>query len=548
MAINLQEEQQAELIRALREPTSYLHPVATVEVLETHISHVLLAGGFAYKFKKPLDLGFLDYSTLAARKFFCEEELRLNRRLAPHLYLEVTPIFGSSAAPRFVAEAGEASKESIEYAVKMRRFAQEAQFDRMAACGMLRGEHIDSLAEVIAAFHQQIESAGADTPYGTAPAIEAPMLQNFAQIRALLAEPEEIAELDRIEQWSRREHGRCAELFAARRAAGRVRECHGDLHLGNVAWLADEDAPGTAPRAVPFDGIEFSANLRWIDVISEVAFLVMDLHARCLANYANRFLNGWLERSGDYAGLALLDYYLVYRAMVRAKIARIRAAQSDTGEAERQAALADYARHIALARGFGAPRRRALILMHGVSGSGKSVLAAALGERIDAIRIRSDVERKRLHGLAATARSHSGLAAGIYSKDATRATYAELARLARQILQSGGGCPVLVDACFLRAEERAAFSALAGELGVPLLLVTCAADTAELRRRVKLRHATQMDASEADLAVLEHQLASAEALDEPPSSGELRIAVDTQQEATAQSVERLVRTIATCPA
>jgi aminoglycoside phosphotransferase family enzyme/predicted kinase len=545
--MDLPEEQQAELIHALRDSTRvvYPHPAAAVEVIETHISHVLLAGDFAYKFKKPLDLGFLDYSTLAARKFFCAEELRLNRRLAPHLYLAVTPIYGSSAAPRFLAQEGE---EAIEYAVKMRRFDQEAQFDRIAARGMLHDEHIDSLAQVIAAFHRQIESAGADMPYGTASAIEAPMLQNFAQIRALLTEPAEIAELGRIEQWSLREHAKCAELFAARRVAGRVRECHGDLHLGNVAWLAGEDSSDAAPRAVPFDGIEFSANLRWIDVVSEVAFLVMDLHARGLANYADRFLNGWLEQSGDYAGLALLDYYLVYRAMVRAKIARIRAAQSDTGAAERRAALADYAAHLDLARRFGEPRRRALILMHGVSGSGKSVLAMLLAERINAIRIRSDVERKRLHGLAATARSHSGLASDMYSAEATRMTYAELARLALLILQSGRGRPVVVDACFLRAAERNVFRALAGELGVPLLIVTCTAETAELQRRVAQRHAAQLDASEADLAVLERQLTFSEALIEPASAGELRITVDTQQQATAQAVERLASAYAALPA
>lgn len=539
-----EQTEQTELIKSLREPAIYPHPVTAVEVLETHISYVLLAGDFAYKFKKPLDLGFLDYSTLAARKFFCEEELRLNRRLAPHLYLDVVSIYGSSTAPRFVAVDGEVP---IEHAVRMRRFRQEMLFDRLAQSGGLHDEHIDSLAEVIAAFHRDIPPAGVGTPYGTAAAIEAPLRQNFAQLRPLLDTPVEHAELDSIEQWSLREYTRCVEvgIFAARRATGCVRECHGDLHLGNVAWLAD--TPDTAPRAIPFDGIEFAANLRWIDVISEVAFIVMDLHARGFANQANRFLNRWLEQNGDlgFGGLALLDFYLVYRAMVRAKIARIRASQSDTCATERQTALSDYAALTALARRFAEPRRCALILMHGVSGSGKSVLAATLCENIDAIRIRSDVERKRLHGLTPMARSHAGVAAGLYSAEATRATYEELARLARQILQSGR--PVLVDACFLRVEERATFRTLAETLGVPLLIVSCTADTAELRRRVAQRHATQKDVSEADLAVLEHQLEIAEALDETFSSGELRITIDTHKETTMHASERLVGALARLP-
>ena len=537
--------EQNELIQSLREPAIYQHPVtAVVEVLETHISHVLLAGDFAYKFKKPLDLGFLDYSTLAARKFFCAEELRLNRRLAPHLYLDVVSIYGSSTAPRFIAMEDEAP---IEHAVRMRRFPQEMLFDRLAQSGRLYDEHIDSLAEVIAAFHHDISPAGTDTPYGTAESIEAPLRQNFEQLRPLLDTPAEHAELNGIEQWSLREYARCLEagFFAARRTAGCVRECHGDLHLGNVVWLAD--TPDTTPRAVPFDGIEFAANLRWIDVISEAAFLIMDLHAYGFANQANRFLNGWLEQSGNlgFGGLALLDFYLVYRAMVRAKIARIRASQFGTCATERQAALSDYAAHIALARRFAEPRRRALILMHGVSGSGKSVLAAALCERIDAIRIRSDVERKRLHGLAPMARSHARVAAGLYSAEATRATYEELARLARQILQSGR--PVLVDACFLRAEERATFRTLAETLEVPLLIVSCTADTTELRRRVAQRHVAQKDVSEADLAVLERQLEIGEALDEMPSSGELRITIDTHKETTMHAGEQLIHALGSLP-
>ncbi len=521
---------QACLVESLRAPACYPHAVETVEQLETHISHVLLAGEFAYKLKKPLDLGFLDFSTLEKRRFYCEEELRLNRRLAPRIYLEVAAIRGSRDAPRLGTTTGPV----IEYAVKMRRFPQEALFDRLARESALDDGHIDALAQCIAAFHAGIARSDGDTPWGSAASIEAPMRQNFAQLRPLLSEPAELRVLEGIEHWSCRAHERLADLFEARRRGGHVRECHGDLHLGNVAWLND--------TAQPFDGIEFNANLRWIDVISEVAFMVMDLHAHDLAPLAWRFLNGWLEHSGDFAGVALLDYYLVYRAMVRAKIARLRAAQPDIDTTTRRQALADHAMYIALASRFCAPHQPALLVMQGLSGSGKSVLAGALCGHLGAIRVRSDVERKRLHGLAPLERSATTTGNGIYDPATTRATYTELARLAGLILAAGR--PAVMDAAFLKRTERDQMRAVAAHQGVPLLFLACQADETTLQHRVAKRHEAGSDASEADQRVLALQMQWQEPLDEPPQPGERRLTIDTARSSTADAVDRVIASLA----
>lgn len=513
---------QSEVLRGLLEARCYPHAVDVVESIETHISTVLLAGAYAYKIKKPVELGFLDFTTLALRRHFCEEELRLNRRLAPGLYLDVVAIVGSAAAPQVIAADDPSASDAIEFAVKMRRFDQSALLDRMLAGGGLKPHHLDALAEAVAAFHASIACA-TDGGYGTPESIAMPMRQNFEQIRPLLASAGETAELGALEIWSIAAHRELVPLMEARKRAGYVRECHGDLHLGNITWIDEE--------IHIFDCIEFNPGLRWIDVINEVAFTVMDLAARGRADWGARFLNGYLEITGDYASLRLLPYYLVYRAMVRAKVARIRAAQ--TSGAPQRAALADYAEHLRLARGFTAPRRAALIITHGVSGSGKSTATLPLVEQLGALRLRSDVERKRLHGLSRDASSGSRLNGGIYGEAASMATYAQLGSLAVQTIEAG--YPAIVDATFLRRARRSAFHAIAASLKVPCLILDFRADAAELRRRVSQRQAAGRDASEADLAVLERQLQEDEPID--ADEADRTLVVDTQQDRPSAMVD-----------
>jgi aminoglycoside phosphotransferase family enzyme/predicted kinase len=470
------------LIEALRDPARYPHPVQDVEVIETHISWVLLAGEYAYKIKKPVRLAFLDFSTLAARRHFCEEEIRLNRRTAAELYLDVVAIVQTPGGPSF-AGAGTA----VEYAVRMRRFAADALADRMARAGALDAEKVDALAASLAAFHAAVPRAAAPVRYGTQEQIAAHAIGNFDQIAGFGVEPAVATRLGRLRAWTASECVRLAPAFAARHADGFVRECHGDLHLGNVAFIGG--------RAVPFDCIEFDPALRWIDVVNEVAFLVMDLHAHALPEAAWRLLNGWLEVTGDYAGVAVLRCYLVYRAMVRAKIACLRAA------------LPEFLSQLALAESLARGRPLALVVMHGLSGSGKTTLSQAIFERIGAVRLRSDVERKRLHGIEdPRARTGSGLGAGIYGAAAGARTYERLAELARAILQAG--YPVVVDAAFLQRRERDRFGGLAKELGARFLVAACSAPLQTLSARVSERQARASDASEADAAVLAHQLAT----------------------------------------
>ncbi len=486
-----------QLIAALRAPQRYAHAVQRVELLQTHISCVLLAGDYAYKIKKPVNLGFLDFSTLAARKRYCEEELRLNRRTAPGLYLEVLPISGSATAPRLGAGG-----PAIEYALRMRRFSQHALLDRMARDGELGSAHIDALARGIAAFHAHIARAGAESELGSSGHILAQALQNFEQMLLLIGAKAEGEQLARLRDWTVNEHASLAEVFDARKRAGWVRECHGDLHLGNIALL--DGVP------TPFDGIEFSEDLRWTDVMNEIAFLMMDLFDHRLPRLAWRFLDAYLELSGDYAGMRVLRYYLVYRALVRAKVACLRAHQPGVAAGARGGLEREYRRHLRLARRLATSGGAALLIMHGLAGSGKTTAARSLQEALGAVRLRSDVERKRLHGLESLERSASGLNAGMYAPGASERTYAHLAELARAILAAR--YPVIVDAAFLKRAQRERFAELARSAGAGFLIAACSASEATLRARVALRERAASDASEAGLAVLEQQIKSREAL------------------------------------
>lgn len=518
---------QQAVLRGLMRPQSYPHAVGVIERIETHISTVLLTGRYAYKIKKPLSLGFLDFSTLAARRHFCEEELRLNRRLAPDLYLDVVAICGSPDAPYLASRDAEGA---IEYAVKMRQFPQRALLDRMLTSSELTRQQVDELAQIVAAFHAKVARAAGGDRYGTPASVAAPMRQNFVQMRAFLKVQGESQALDELEQWSLAEHAALAPLMVQRRRDGYVRECHGDLHLGNIACVDG--------HIRIFDCIEFNPDLRWTDVAAEVGFLVMDFSARARPDLGARFLNAYLEITGDYAAVRLLPYYLVYRAMVRAKVACIRSHQTGITASQREAAIAEFAAHIRLARAFTRDLRPCLVITCGVTGSGKTTATQALVEQLGslgALRIRSDIERKRLHGLAGAARSVSAVGAGLYAEAATRGTYDELYRLARLLIESGW--PAIVDASFLLRSQRDRFRALAAAVGVPFLLLDCHAAADELRRRVAQREAAGNDASEATLAVLEHQLDTVEPLaaDERGSA----LSIDTQHDAGQDIVEQV---------
>jgi hypothetical protein len=471
---------QQQLVDAMRAPGYFRHP-ARLE--ETHISWVLLTGRDAYKLKKSVDLGFLDFSTLELRRFYCSEELRLNRRLAAELYLDVVSIGGTPEEPVMGKEP------AIEYAVHMRRFSQTSLMDHLLAHGRITAAHIDKLAAVIANFHAALPPAAADSPHCATAEIEKAAMQNFAHLPQLLKTPDDLAMLETVREASAQAFTACEPLFKQRAAAGYVRECHGDLHLGNIVVL--DDMP------TPFDGIEFSAALRWIDVISEISFTVMDLLRRGQPQLAWRLLNAYMEINGDYQGCSVLRFYLAYRATVRAKIAAIRAGQRGARMKKELKSCRSYLR---LAQSCLTRRCPAIIITHGLPGCGKSTFAQLALERLGAIRIRSDVERKRMFGLAPLADSKAQIDVDIYSADATWRTYAKLEELARSVIAAG--FPVIVDAAFVLHAEREIFHALAKELAVPIVIASLQTDTAVLTERLAQRSSRRIDASEADFSVM----------------------------------------------
>jgi aminoglycoside phosphotransferase family enzyme/predicted kinase len=511
------------LIGGLLYPQAYPHSTEQpIRLAETHISWVLLTGPYAYKIKKPVDFGFLDFSTLPRRLACCQAEVRLNRRYAPDLYLGVVPITGSAEHPCMGGTG-----EPIEYAVQMRQFAETQLFDRLLADGRLLPEHLDRLAERLALFHAGVDRSTPDDAHGLPHHIREAAEHNFSAIGPRLDDSTDLGRLETLRAWTFAEFGRREALFWERKQAGCVREGHGDLHLRNVVLIGDEPTL--------FDGIEFSEDLRWIDVASETAFLAMDLETHGTPDLAYRFLNRYLEFTGDYPGLVLFDFYRLYRALVRAKIAQLTRAQ--TREPGRRAALlSQYRAYITYGLGLIEPRRPRLFITRGLSGSGKSHLAERLAERLPAIRLRSDVERKRLAGLPPAARTGATPGTGIYTAETTENIYRHLAAIAGRILAAGQS--VIVDATFLKRLQREDLRKVSAGCGADFLVLDCQAPLEAIRERLENRARCGRDPSEADWAVVENQLASQEPLDDAEAA--YTLAVDTGSELR---IENLVASI-----
>ncbi|NJD35913.1 MAG: hypothetical protein FIA96_13950 [Betaproteobacteria bacterium] len=478
------------LIRSLLDANRYPHATDRVDLIEPHASWLLLAGDFAYKIKKPVILPFLDYGTLARREAFCRAELALNHRLAADLYLDVVSIGGNPEQPRI----GELP--AMEWAVRMRRFDESGRLDHMAARGELQAVHLSQLAATLCAFQQAAAIAAPGTRFGAPAQVLAAARENFVELRQLLPSAGH-ASVEALASWTEAEYARRAGDLAARKAAGLIREGHGDLHLGNLVLIGD--------RVTPFDCIEFNEDFRWNDPASEIAFVWIDLLDHGQPGLAAWFLNAWLETGGDFEALSVLRFYAVYRAVVRAKIAALRARQEDRESARTELDAAHA--YLDLAARIAVPPAPTLAITCGLSGSGKTTASSA--RLLDSttqtagsiVRLRSDVERKRLFGLAPHDNSNSAPDCGIYTTEATTRTYARLLALSRELLIAGW--PVIVDAAFLKRAERDSFSALADELRVGFNILATDAPAEELRRRLLARSG---DASEATVAILERQL------------------------------------------
>lgn len=490
------------LIHKLQNPALYDHSIDQFEVIETHISWVLLTGEYVYKIKKPVNFDFLDFSTLEKRHFYCDEELRLNRRLAPQLYLDVVTIHGSEAHPQLNGPADVKDYgEVIEYAVKMRQFPQSRQLDRLLAKNGLNNSVIDNLASKVAQFHLSTPSVTEESSYGDLEHVQQPMLENFTQIRANIDDPMITPLLDKLEQWTQLQLQQLSSTIQLRKTQGYVRECHGDMHLRNIALWQNE--------IVIFDCIEFNENFYWIDVMSEIAFLVMDLEDREQDELAQRFLNTYLEITGDYEGLPLFLLYKVYRAMVRTKVAALRLNQEQAGTDEYEQTFGEFHEYLKLAERYIEPTTPMLLVNFGLSGSGKSVGARQLAEKFPAIQVRSDVERKRLFHV-----SEGGKATEqkLYSSEATEKTYNRLVVIAQCLLSAGYS--VIIDAANLKLQQRQLFIELAKSTHIRLFILAYYAEEAILKQRIKQRVQQENDASDATLEILQHQLESYEPLSE----------------------------------
>ncbi len=514
----------------LLRPDAFDHPVKKIELIETHISWVILTGDFAYKIKKPVNFGFLDFSTLEKRKQFCELEVKLNSRLAAAIYLGVVSIAGTEDKPK-ISSTGHV----FEYAVKMAQFPQSAQLDNMLTAGRLKLEHMDSFARMIADFHQTTETANRTMDYGDSDTFYQPVEENFLQIRQHLGTRSYDEKLDTLSRWSETEAIRLETIFKQRKFDGFIRHCHGDMHLRNMVWLNE--------KPMAFDCIEFNARFSWIDVISEIAFLVMDCHHRQQRQLANRFLNSYLQVTGDYNGTTVLPYYLCYRAMVRAKVSVLRLDQADISSEEKQQMVFEFESYLDLASSYSRPPVAKLIIMSGMSASGKSTVSQQLVDKLGVLRIRSDIERKRLFDIDtsdttpinnnADSGTDTTIDSGIYSTQASQQTYAKLASLASDVIHAGYS--VIIDAAFLKHEQRQYFQKLAERLKVPFVILEVSAPADILRQRIVQR---KNDISDADLAVLEHQLKSYQPL--YPDEASRMISVNTEK---TVDIDRLIEKI-----
>lgn len=456
-----------------------------MRLVETHISWVLLGDKIAWKLKKPVRLPFLNFRTLASRRHYCTEELRVNRRFAPDMYLDVVDVVRAAGGVRIGVPG-----HVVDVALRMRRFADGALWSERLGRGEVRESDVDALAALLAAFHRAAPQALPSGPHGR-PETHAQVIEGL-----LAALPSLDPGTASVSIWMRSECARLGDHFEQRRIGGHVREGHGDLHLGNIVQIGD--------RPTPFDAIEFNDSLRWIDPIQDLAFPVMDLLAHGAAELAWRLLNRWLEATGDYGGLPALRFHLVCRALVRAQVCALREREGARGDA-----TCTSAAYRALALSLTRPERARLAITHGLPGSGKTTTARRLAHAAGALHLRSDVERKRLFGLTPLQRPEA--LPGMYGADATARTYGRLAELAGIGLRAGWS--VVVDAAFLLQEERKAFADLAAKARVPLTVIDCVAPAAVLRERVRARHDQGDDASDADVAVLERLAEIAEPLD-----------------------------------
>ncbi|ASC73954.1 uncharacterized protein XM38_049280 [Halomicronema hongdechloris C2206] len=505
------------LIQALLQPQAYPHPVTQpMRLMQTHVSYVLLTGEYAYKLKKPVNFGFLDYSTLEKRHHFCQEELRLNQRAAAPLYLDVCPVTQQGDQYRLQGEG-----QAVDYAVKMRQFPQDALLSHLSEQGELSEELLRRLAERVADFHRRAETSDYIRAFGELSQVRQAIDENYDQTVDFIGGPQTQQQFDETKAYTDRFFAERADLFRQRQEQGWIRACHGDLHLGNICYWQDQ--------LLLFDCIEFNEPFRLVDVMYDIAYIVMDLVLRERSDLTGPFLSHYVEQTGDWEGLQILPLYVSRQAYVRAKVTSFLLKDPSVAEADKQQASATAARYYRLAWSYVQPQTGALYVMAGLSGSGKTTVARELGCQLSAIHLRSDAVRKHLAGVPLHQRGGDDL----YTAEMTQRTYKRLLELGLMLAQQG--YRVILDAKYDRQALRQSVIEQAQAHGLPLQICYCTAPQAVLEERLQAR---QGDIADATVAVLTKQsMESFTAAEEPWVT-----TVDTTRDLSDQAANIVNRT------
>lgn len=469
------------LVRALLRPSAYPHPVDRVRLLQTHISYVFLAGDYAYKVKKPVNFGFLDFSTLGKRRYYCRQEVILNRRLCPDTYLGVSRI--TQEGGRFAVDG---QGRVVEYAVRMRRLPAEGMMDRLLESGALTADMVRRLADRLAQFHRQAETGPRIAAYGDW-AIRFAWRENFQQWAPFIGDTITAEEDRALQAFVAAFFARRADLLRRRVEELRIRDCHGDLRSDAVCFT---------DGLCVFDCIEFNRRFRYTDVAGDVGFLAMDLDYRGRPDLAQAFLERYVQASGDADLPQVIDFYRCYRAAVRGKVEGFRAVQPEVSPRERAAARRAARRYFRLACRYAASFPPAfLVITCGLTATGKSLLARRLAEAAGFRVLSSDVVRKELAGLSPGEHRFEPFGRGIYSPAFTDRTYRALMEAARPLLLEGRS--VIIDASFARRKHRTWARRLAEETGAQFLCLECRASDAAVARRLARRLREGGDPSDA---------------------------------------------------
>lgn len=477
------------LIEIMQQPDFYPHPVSgAIAVIQTHCSMVFLTGDYAYKLKKAVNFGFLDYSSLAKRQHFLLQELVLNQQVAPEIYLTVLPI--SQLGDRFVLGNEE---NIVEYVLKMAQFPQSCLLSNLFAAGELKPEYLQELGLKVAEFHQKAKTDDYIDSFGQIAVIKQSVDENYRRTEKYVGPVQTTERYQQTRQFTDDFMAQKVALFEQRRLSHKIRECHGDLHLRNICYWHD--------RIQLFDRIEFNEPFRFVDVMYDVAFTIMDLEAKGRQDLGNIFLNTYLEQTGDWEGVQVLPFYLCRQAYVRAKVTSMLLDDPHISATEKAAAIAVAKDYYGLAWHYTQIPVGKMILMSGLSGSGKSTVAKALAPQLNAIQIRSDAVRKQLAGIPLQTQGDASL----YREEMNERTYGRLTELG--LLLSQAGFTVILDAKYDRYRWRSEAIQTAQSQNIALKIIYCQADLPTLRDRLLHRSG---DISDATVDLLEQQQQQAE--------------------------------------